>query len=158
MRDIDLAYLAGVIDADGYVTATMSKHAGRLYFGAQIGISGSSREPHDLAADLFGGNVTSHQPNGVHAHHRLQYHWQRGGTRAVPIIRAVLPYLRIKAERARLVIELQEQVDWIRLTRGEDDPFPWAPAGWDPVPGLRACVAEIRASNTRRGSVSAALS
>ena len=33
----DLAYLAGVVDADGYVTATRSRHAGRLYFGAQIG-------------------------------------------------------------------------------------------------------------------------
>lgn len=32
----DLAYLAGVVDADGYVTATRSRHAGRLYFGAQI--------------------------------------------------------------------------------------------------------------------------
>ena len=26
MRDVDLAYLAGVIDADGYVTATRSEH------------------------------------------------------------------------------------------------------------------------------------
>lgn len=38
MLDTELAYLAGIVDADGYVTATMSTHAGRLYFGAQVGI------------------------------------------------------------------------------------------------------------------------
>lgn len=152
MRDIDLAYLAGIVDADGYVTATMSTHKGRLYFGAQIGITGSCREPHDLASELFGGNVTSHQPSGLHSHHKRQYHWQRSGTRAVPIIRALLPHLRIKADRAHLVIDLQEKVDWIRLTRADDDPFPWMPSGWDPVPALRELVVEIRQSHTRSGS------
>ena len=149
----DLAYLAGVIDADGYVTATRSTHGGRLYFGAQIGISGSDRAPHDLAAKLFGGNVNCHQPNRLRAHHRLQFHWQRGGVGAVPIITAVLPYLRIKADRARLVLELQEQVDWIRLTRGDDDPFPWMPAGYDPVPALSTLVDEIRSQSARAAGV-----
>ncbi|AQT78295.1 hypothetical protein B1R94_02170 [Mycolicibacterium litorale] len=144
-----LAYLAGVIDADGYVTATRSTHAGRQYFGAQIGITGSDRAPHDLAAQIFGGNVTSHQPNRLRAHHRVQFHWQRGGSGAVPIILAVLPYLRIKADRARLVLELQEQVDWIRAARGDDDPFPWMPAGYDPNPSLSALVDDIRACNAR---------
>lgn len=45
MRDVDLAYLTGVIDADGYVTATRSERKGRLYFGAQVGITGSRRQP-----------------------------------------------------------------------------------------------------------------
>lgn len=58
MRDVDLAYLAGVIDADGYVTATRSERNGRLYFGAQVGITGSRRQPHDLASSIFGGRVT----------------------------------------------------------------------------------------------------
>ena len=149
--DTNLAYLAGVIDADGYVTATRSVHSGRQYFGAQIGITGSDRAPHDLAADLFGGNVTSHQPRHGRAHHRLQFHWQRAGVRAVPVINAVLPYLRIKADRAHLVLDLQEQVDWIRATRGDDDPFPWMPAGYDPAASLSARVDEIRSSSIRAG-------
>lgn len=147
----ELAYLAGVIDADGYVTATRSRHAGRLYFGAQIGITGSERAPHDLASKLFGGKVTSHRPNRLRAHHRTQFHWQRGGSGAVPIVAAVLPYLRIKADRARLVLELQEQVEWIRALRGDDDPFPWMPARYDPTHGLSALVDEIRGSSTRAG-------
>ncbi|MCG7592426.1 hypothetical protein [Mycobacterium sp. PSTR-4-N] len=148
----ELAYLAGVIDADGYVTATQSTHAGRLYFGAQLGITGSDRAPHDLAARVFGGNVSCHRPSRSLAHHRMQFHWQRAGTRATPIISAVLPYLRIKAERARLVLDLQEQVDWIRLTRGDDDPFPWMSPGYDPTPLLISLVENIRSHNSRAGS------
>lgn len=126
----DLAYLAGVIDADGYVTATRSRHGGRVYFGAQ---------------------VSHHQPTRDRAHHRTQYHWQRGGSRAVPVITAVLPYLRVKYERARLVLELQEHVDWIRETRRDDDPFPWMPAGYDPNQHLCEMVEEIRSFNARAG-------
>lgn len=148
---IQIAYLAGIIDADGYVTASRVQRKGRWYCAAQVGITGSSREPHDLAADIFGGNVTCHQPNRLRAHHRMQYHWQRNGTQAVPTITAVLPYLRIKADRARLVLELQEQVEWIRATRGDDDPFPWMPAGYDPTNSLASLVEEIRSSNTRTG-------
>ncbi|WKW86689.1 hypothetical protein SEA_KARHDO_63 [Mycobacterium phage Karhdo] len=147
----DLAYLAGVIDADGYVTATRSRHGGRQYFGAQIGITGSDRAPHDLAAHIFGGKVTSHRPNRSRAHHLTQFHWQRGGSGAVPVITAVLPYLRIKAGRASLVLELQEHVEWIRATRGDDDPFPWMPAGYDPAPTLSALVDEIRSHSARAG-------
>lgn len=153
--ETDLAYLAGVIDADGYVTATRSRHGGRLYFGAQVGITGSDRAPHDLAATIFGGNVTCHRPNRLRAHHRLQFHWQRGGSGAVPIITAVLPYLRIKADRARLVLDLQEQVEWIRAMRGDDDPFPWMPAGYDPTANLDSLVDEIRSQHTRTAAVPA---
>lgn len=144
MQPTDLAYLAGIVDADGYVTATKSTHKGRPYFGAQIGITGSCRQPHDLAAILFGGRVLSHRPNRDRAHHRTQFHWQRGGTTAVPAIIALLPYLRVKQTRAQLVLELQERVSYIRETRGDDDPFPWMPAGWDPKPGLISLVDEIR--------------
>jgi hypothetical protein len=145
----DLAYLAGIVDADGYVTATMSTHAGRVYFGAQVGITGSAREPHDLAAKLFGGRVSAHSPGNGREHHRTQYHWQRCGARAVPIIEALRPFLRIKENRAALVVHLQEEVDYIRATRGDDDPFPWMPAGWDPTPGLISLVDEIRTLSTR---------
>lgn len=141
----DLAYLAGVIDADGYVTATRSVHSGRTYVGAQVGITGSRREPHDLAARLFGGTVSAHRPTR-NPRHLTQYHWQRGGRRAVPAIRAVLPYLRVKALRAQLVLDLQDEVDLLRMTRELGDFAPWMPAGWDPSPALSAAVDEIRAS------------
>lgn len=144
MRDTDLAYLAGIVDADGYVTATRSVRRGAVYHGAQVGITGSRRQPHDLATSLFGGKVLAHSPGRGREHHRTQHHWQAGGDRAVPVIEALLPYLRVKAARARLVLDLQECLIERRACRLNGDPFPWAPAGYDDTAMLDALVAEIR--------------
>lgn len=154
MRDIDLAYLAGMVDADGYITATMSVRKGTTYFGAQVGITGSRREPHDLATSLFGGTVTAHQPELDRAHHKVQYHWQRGGRRAVPAIIAIQPFLRVKADQAVLVLQLQDRLEELRVPRDSDEFAPWMPAGWDPTPSLTADVLEIRALHARRGRTS----
>lgn len=145
----DLAYLAGIVDADGYVTATMSTRRGTTYFGAQVGVTGSRREPHDLAASIFGGKVSAHSPGRGREHHRTQFHWQLGGRRAVPAITAVLPYLRIKHVRAELVLDLQEQVDLYRECDRALGGVPWMSAGWDPTPSLRALVEDIRACGVR---------
>ncbi len=144
MHDVELAYLAGIIDADGYVTATMSTHKGRTYFGAQVGITGSKRQPHDLAASLFGGKVSVHRPTR-NPRHLDQYHWQISGHGAIEPITAVLPYLRVKHERALLVLDLQERVDEIALWR-PDDGVPWLPVGHDHTASLRVLVEEIRAA------------
>lgn len=146
-----LAYLAGIIDADGYVTATRSIRKGSTYYGAQIGITGSRREPHDLAAATFGGRVSAHSPGKERSHHLTQYHWQLGGSQVVPIVSALLPYLRVKRGRAQLVLDLQQQLDVRRTAvRQGEDPYPWAPAGYDPTPSLDALVDDIRSSSRGR--------
>lgn len=147
MSDVDLAYLAGVIDSDGYVTATRSERKGRLYFGAQIGITGSCRAPHDLAAALFGGNVNTHRPSR-NPNYKPQHHWQLGGRRAVPAIEAVLPYLRVKHARAELVLELQRDLDEAREFAAEGG-VPWLPVGYDRARGFSAQVDEIRTLDGR---------
>lgn len=145
-RDLDLAYLAGVVDADGYVTATRSVRRQGSYFGAQVGITGSRREPHDLAATTFGGNVSIHRP----AAGRPQFHWQLNGSRTVAVIRALRPFLRIKRAQADLAIELQEWLDHATAARREaGDPYPHMPAGYDPTASLNEMVDEIRSLHAR---------
>ena len=144
MSETDLAYLAGIVDADGYVTATMSTHKGRLYFGAQVGITGSKRQPHDLAASLFGGKVSIHRPTRNPAH-LDQFHWQRTGRGSVEPIESLLPYLRIKKERAYLVLELQARVEEIADARPGGG-VPWLPVGYDHTTSLRNMVEEIRSA------------
>lgn len=153
-RETDLAYLAGVVDADGFVTAAMRTRVGTTEFHAQVGITGSSREPHDLAAELFGGQVNMHRPS-TRPGHLMQFHWQRNGLQAVPVITALLPYLRIKAHRAALVLDLQEQILLIRAAREAGDPAPWLPPGQDPTEGLPLFVAEIRDKHKRHGRITA---
>ena len=121
-----LAYLAGMIDGDGYISITRSIHRGRLYFGPQIGIAGTRREPHDLAASLWGGAVYEYR-NGIH---RPQFQWSRVGATAAMAIEAVLPYLRIKVDNALLALELWQHLNDGRHTA--DDPFPWFGPDYDP--------------------------
>ncbi len=121
-----LAYLAGVVDSDGYVSIVQSRHADRLYFGAAVGISGTRRQPHDLAVSLWGGKVYEYTPKNPR--HRPQFQWQRVGDGAHAILTELLPYLRVKRENAELAIDAQEFV-W--FGRG-DDPYPWMGPGYSP--------------------------
>ena len=131
MGETILAYLAGVIDSDGFITIHRSTRKGRHYFGAVIGISGTRREPHDLAVEVWGGRVSSYTP--ANPRHRIQHQWTRTGFGAMPAIYDVLPYLRVKQQQAVLALECQE----LLLSRGTtDDPYPWALPDFDPLPRL----------------------
>lgn len=144
-----LAYLAGVIDSDGFITASSSVRKGRVYTAPRIGISGTRREPHDLAASIYGGTVRAYEPKGDRAHHRTQYQWVLEGDSAALVIAALLPYLLVKQRQAELGLQLQEAREEARAARTEDDPYPWAPAGYDPTPSMVALAEDVRALNVR---------
>lgn len=142
-----LAYLAGMIDGDGYITITRSVRSGKEYFGAQIGIAGTRPEPHQLAASLWGGVVSRYEP--ANPNHRAQYQWQRMGASAVGAIQAIYPYLLIKKEHAELALELH---DYVCEARSED-PFPWFGPNFDPLIRMRAMRDEMIALNQSRNRV-----
>ncbi|HHS84312.1 MAG TPA: hypothetical protein ENK38_05205 [Gammaproteobacteria bacterium] len=124
-----LAYLAGVIDSDGYISIQRSIHNGKyLYHAAKIGIAGTRRQPHDLAASLWGGKVGSYTPKNTK--HRPQFQWSRCGSVVWEIITELRPYLRVKREHADLALDLQEHV----FDGQSDDPFPWLTPDYDPIP------------------------
>lgn len=139
-----LAYIAGIIDGDGYITITRSTRNGKDYFGVQVGIAGTRREPHDLAASIWGGRVCRYQPKNPS--HRAQFQWQRMGASAVPVIEAISPYLLIKQEHAAIALELHEHVENAR----SDDPFPWFGPGYDPLQAMRRMRAEMIDLNQSR--------
>lgn len=122
-----LAYMAGVIDSDGYITIHRSTRRGVSYYAARIGVAGTRREPHDLAASLWGGSVGYYQPKNER--HRGQFQWSRTGDAAYGAISDVLSFLRVKRPQAMAALELQEHV-W--HGRG-DDPFPWMTPDYDPA-------------------------
>lgn len=129
MRETDLAYLAGVLDSDGFITvARTTKKLRRgtaestsTYYSARAGIAGTRRQPHDFAASLFGGSVHAHEPKN--AAHRIQFNWSVSSRLAAVMLRAVRPYLLVKTEQADLVLQLQDLVERqyaeIRVTQGQ---------------------------------------
>lgn len=139
-----LAYLAGMIDGDGFITITASVRAGKEYFGPQVGIAGTRREPHDLAASLWGGKVSRYEPKNPT--HRAQFQWQRVGNSAVAVLEAIFPYLLIKQEHAVLALELAEHL----ANSKADDPFPWFGPDYDPVGAMRRMREEMIGINQSR--------
>jgi hypothetical protein len=139
-----LAYLAGMIDGDGYITINRSKRGPYVYHGPQIGIAGTRREPHDLAASIWGGSVGCFRP--TNPRHRAQFQWTRQGAVAVAAIEALKPYLRIKLQHAELALEL-----WAHLEEGRaEDPFPWFSPNYEPIQARDAMRAEMIGLNQSR--------
>jgi len=148
MSESTFAYLAGMIDGDGYITIHRSIRAGKLYHAPMVGIAGTRREPHDLAASLFGGHVHAYIPRNPA--HRPQFQWCRQGASAVPVIEAIARHLLIKSEHAALALEL-----WSHVQEGRsEDPFPWHNAGWNPAherDEMRQQMIEMNQSRNRVG-------
>lgn len=147
ISETTLAYLAGMIDGDGYISITRSVRKGKEYFGAQVGIAGTRREPHDLAASIWGGKVSEYAP--ANPHHRPQFQWSRVGESAVIVIEAIYPYLLVKKEHAELAVELHELV----LNTRTDDPFPWFGPDYDPIPEMRTLRERMIEANQSRNKV-----
>ena len=147
-----LAYLAGMIDGDGYITINRSERNGKVYHAPQVGIAGTRREPHDLAAGLFGGSVGIYYPRNPA--HRPQYQWSRQGASAVEVIRAIQPYLLVKIEHSWLALQL-----WDHIELGKsDDPFPWFFPDYCPIPDrddMRDEMIAMNQSRNRMGKKSA---
>lgn len=135
--DVTLAYLAGVIDSDGFISITQARHRGRLYFAATVGISGTRTEPHELAASLWGGNVYRYDPKNPR--HRPQFQWSRQGDSAAEVISEVSPFLRVKADQAALALACQQHV---QFGRGPD-PYPWFGPDYDPTADLMEMRSEM---------------
>ena len=104
-----LAYLAGVIDSDGFISAHRKKRGDLTYTAPLIGISGTSPEPYELAYSVWGGSLFTYAPKNPQ--HRLQFQWQAVGVRAANAIRDIEPYLRSKSRQASIAIEMWKMID-----------------------------------------------
>lgn len=148
IKETTLAYLAGMIDGDGYISITRSVRKGKEYFGAQVGIAGTRKEPHDLASSIWGGKVSMYTPSNEN--HRPQYQWSRVGASAVIVIEAIYTYLLIKKEHADLALELHDLV----LNASTNDPFPWHGSDYNALQEmrkLRELMIEVNQSRNKVG-------
>lgn len=147
-----LAYLAGMIDGDGYITINRSQRGRSVYHGPQIGIAGTRREPHDLAASLWAARCPATRRPIPGTGRSSQ--WSRQGAAAVQIIELLLPCLLIKREHAELALQL-----WEHIEEGKsDDPFPWFSSSYDPVLArdeMRADMIDLNQSRNRVGKKAA---
>ena len=113
MDELELAYLAGVVDSDGTITIGVDmadvKRGKAPRFFEIIAVRQCDTEAVHLAQKLFGGNITIGKPGSLRG--RPSHDWYMYNRKACAAIRALLPYLRIKRKQAELVLALREIKD-----------------------------------------------
>jgi hypothetical protein len=129
-----LAYLAGCIDCDGFITLTARRSSKRRKDGslgpthryciAIIGLGQITPLIPRLMQATFGGTVAEYDyPDRPRS--RTSYGWQITNAQAAIAIRAMRPYLRLKTEQADLVLAFVERQGQFprgkRLPEGETE-------------------------------------
>lgn len=110
-----LAYLAGFFDGEG-----------SFHYGVCQGSSVSWRicayntdiNPLRLFLETFGGAVYEHKASRLG--HKIVYCWDLSGVRAKRAIELMLPYLQVKAEKARVALKLYKFYRRLGTTSNEE--------------------------------------
>jgi len=122
LSETDKAYLAGLIDADGYITIKTTRNT--AYPG--VGVAQTDFQALEWMADKLQATVSYHtrRKEGKSGFHRKQMIVRLSGRRAQLLCEAILPYLKIKERQALIVISfpcdmrkdgLSETINQIRL-------------------------------------------
>lgn len=105
VKDTDLAYIAGFIDADGCIGLNTSRNTATVHGMAHYPrISGFSIDRHALefVQSVLGGRITDSQGPGQR---RIHYRWAVNGIDAIECAKVLIPFLRIKKAQAQLLVE-----------------------------------------------------
>ena len=116
VTELDKAYLAGIIDGEGYIGIGLNK----------AGAGGHKNPQHTLRMTISQSNqpflvylrnkwdgIGSICINRGSKQNRTGYKWNISANQAVTILEQVLPYLIIKRTQAELGIELQNRNNYI---------------------------------------------
>ena len=99
-----LAYMAGFTDADGSIGIVSV--ASTKQFVAQLAVYNCHPGPIELFEEYFGGKRRYRERENPRW--RPIYEWKLTATKAANAITMLLPYLRVKDEQARIILQLQE--------------------------------------------------
>lgn len=111
MNNLIIAYLAGLVDGEGYIGIKKSQPYNNLTgranpgYHERIQIRMVDESAIKLFTDTFGGWYYKEKPN---TNGRSLYCYQASDKKASAILEILLPYLRIKKESANTVLKLRE--------------------------------------------------
>jgi len=102
ISETDKAYLAGLIDADGYITIKKTRNT----FYPNVGVAQTKFEALEWMAEKLNATVSFHtrKHKGKPGYHLKQMIVRLHGTRAQLLCRVLLPYLKIKRKQAEIIL------------------------------------------------------
>lgn len=96
--DTELAYIAGVLDGEGYIGVYGEKH-----HVLTVGVKMCDPEAIGAIVDAFGGTNSGYENQFAYV-----FRWIVANRRAYDFLKAIRPFLRVKAEQADWAIEYYE--------------------------------------------------
>jgi len=117
-----LAYAAGIIDGEGCIYGNIRlRKTGCVETHVMIQVTMCSGSVIKWLKDNFGGRTYTDIPRSGHAAYKRRYTWQITSKQVAPLLRALLPYLIEKQERAKLAIQLSDSIAdvWHRGRKGK---------------------------------------
>lgn len=126
IRKTTLAYLAGIIDADGTIGIKKNSYAMRVVkdceqatYSERVCVRQVEPEAVNLLHRLFGGSHRIDDPNAKRG--KPLFSWQVTDIKAANLLRLLLPYFRIKKKQAENCLDLRslkEQSKRLRVAKG----------------------------------------
>lgn len=101
-----IAYIAGFFDGEGCIRLKQSSQGGNSYY-VWVAITNSNRQILDEVAELFGGVVRKAEKTV----NKTIYHYNITASEAVDFLTVLQPFLKEKAEQARIAIAFHGQKD-----------------------------------------------
>ena len=120
MKRTDLAYIAGIVDGEGYIgiqsDCKKSKH-GHPNLRLRVAVTSTDEWLCQHLKFAIGGGVI--KLKRASENHKPCWQWEIGYKKAGDFLRLILPYLHLKKPQAELAIKFQEAKG--RSTRALDD-------------------------------------
>lgn len=124
MKKIDLAYLAGAMDSDGWFSIKRSTYAMRVrgdadnpIFFERCGIKQVQPDVVKMIHDNFGGYFRIDKPTAKNG--KPLYAIQLTNKKAYEFTKAILPFLRIKKSQAEILVRLRKSIKEGKTDRSE---------------------------------------
>ena len=99
----DIAYVAGILDGEGCLSLCPNGHQQPDKFCEQIRVSNTDKKLIDWLLKTFGGKHLK-RSNSLKGKEKPVYNWALYGEKATSFLLIVAPYLKLKKERADILI------------------------------------------------------
>lgn len=108
-----LSYIAGLLDGEGSIfTKTFSRSKGRTYNYLRVTITNTNRDCLELASMVCGGEVQKKTYQYEDRVSRNNFYWiEWCGTKAMEVLKNLLPFLVVKREQALVAVRFQGIVE-----------------------------------------------
>jgi len=109
MKKTDLAYMAGIVDGEGYISLARrnsKRNKNGIRYDIQIGVTNTNKWLLETFRFTFGGSISKKKKGYEKSLPSSQdcFNWQASNQQALITVKALLPYLRLKRPQAELAI------------------------------------------------------